>query len=78
MMNCLEQHQFHRAYKIAVRRWGQVELPLPEHSSHSLGALNEAVKSKALAERNAAKNLLDVHEQTCPVCSRATELVGVD
>jgi hypothetical protein len=76
MTKCIQHHQFRRAYEIAARRCGQVTLPLPDHCSLSLSALNQAVKDKAFAERNAAKLRLDAHEQTCSICTPKGELVG--
>jgi hypothetical protein len=49
---------------------------LADDCSLSLAALNEAVKNKAFAERNAAKVRLDAHEQACSICTPKGELVG--
>ena len=75
IMKCLQSHQFRRAYELAVRRCEQITLPLPSDCSRSLAALSEAVKAKALAERNAAKDRLNAHEQSCSICSTKAEMV---
>jgi hypothetical protein len=57
---CPEYSRLLQLYEAALRRWVQVEWSSNDASS--------GIEKKALDERNAAREQLDLHERTCPTC----------
>ena len=64
-MTCLEKVRLKQLYEASLRRWGQIH----EDSGANTWLVQE-VKRRALIERDAAKERLELHEQHCEVCSR--------
>jgi hypothetical protein len=64
-MPCPEYLRLEERYEAALRNWVQ--------SMASFGQpkyLTVQARQKASDERNAAKNLVWVHEESCPICRR--------
>jgi hypothetical protein len=64
-MACPEYLRLEEQYEAALRNWVQ--------SMASFGQpkyLTVRARQKALDERNTAKNLVWVHEESCPICRR--------
>jgi hypothetical protein len=69
-MACLEKIRLQQLYDAALRRWAQMQA-----SSQLFGQstyLTEEVRKRALAERNAAKARLSMHQQHCKKCCSGT------
>lgn len=58
-MPCPEYLRLERRYEVALRNWVQ-----------SMASYLTVEQQRALEERNAAKNRLWVHEQSCSICLR--------
>jgi hypothetical protein len=64
-MLCPEHSRLLQHYEVALRRWAEVEWN--EHNA--LLRVSEGLKKKkALDERDAARERLNLHERTCPTC----------
>jgi RNA polymerase-binding transcription factor DksA len=67
-MTCLEKVRLKQLHEASLRRWGQI------HEDSQMSGANtwlvQEVKRRALSERDAAKDRLELHEQHCEVCSR--------
>jgi hypothetical protein len=63
-MTCLEKVRLKQLFEATLRRWGQI------HEDCDDTWLVQEVKRRALIERDAAKERLELHEQRCEVCSR--------
>jgi hypothetical protein len=63
-MTCLEKVRLKQLFEATLRRWGQI------HEAGVNTWLVQEVKRRALSERDAAKDRLELHEQHCEVCSR--------
>jgi hypothetical protein len=67
-MTCLEKVRLKQLYEASLSRWGQIH-----HGSSQSGDntwLVQEVKRRALIERDAAKDRLELHEQHCEICAR--------
>jgi hypothetical protein len=64
-MTCLEKVRLKQLYEASLSRSGQIH----EDSGDKTWFVQE-VKRRALIERDAAKERLELHEQHCEVCSR--------
>jgi hypothetical protein len=62
-MLCPEYPRLLQRYEVALRRWAQLEC---NESNVRVSAGIE--KKKALDERDAAKERLNLHVRTCPTC----------
>jgi hypothetical protein len=63
-MTCLEKVRLKQLFEATLRRWGQI------HEAGDNTWLVQEVKRRALIERDAAKDRLDLHEQRCETCAR--------
>jgi hypothetical protein len=66
-MACTEKLRLQQLYEVAIRRWGQVQATSQLFGPPTL--MTETMLKKALAERNAAKNRLVMHQQNCKKCN---------
>jgi hypothetical protein len=66
-MACPDKVRLQQLYEVAVRQWAQVQATFQLFVPPTL--LTEAVRKKALAERNAANNRLVMHQQNCKTCN---------
>ena len=66
-MECYQHIRLRQHYEAALRRWEQIE------RNTSANRLAAEVKSKALEERNAAKERMILHKQSCLICSRTSK-----
>jgi hypothetical protein len=54
---------------VALRRWAEVEFASNKNEPNTLLRVSEGIKKKkALDERDAAKEQLNLHDRTCPTC----------
>jgi hypothetical protein len=60
-MLCPEHSRLLQHYEVALRRWAEVDWDEPN-------ALLPVSEKKALDERYAARERLNLHERTCPTC----------
>jgi hypothetical protein len=67
-MACLEKVRLKQLYEASLRRWGQIHHGPPQSSDNTW--LFQEVKRRALIERDAAKDRLELHQRLCEVCSR--------
>jgi hypothetical protein len=67
-MACAEYVRLHQIYEAALRRWDQTVLS-SQGTIGTAASLAAQVRKKALEERNAASERIDLHRLTCPVCS---------
>jgi hypothetical protein len=67
-MACLEKVRLQQLYEAALRRWGQIR-DASQISGDNTWLVQE-VKRRALIERDAAKDRLELHEQRCETCAR--------
>jgi hypothetical protein len=67
-MGCLERVRLQQLYDAAVRRWGLI------HNASQISGDNtwlvQEVERRALIERDAAKDRLELHERRCEACAR--------
>jgi hypothetical protein len=68
-MSCQEKVRLQQLYEAALRRWGQIDHESSQISGDNIWLVQE-VKRRALIERDAAKDRLDLHEQRCETCAR--------
>jgi hypothetical protein len=67
-MPCSEYRRLQQHYEAAFRSWAQLMA-----SSQLLGQpmyLTMKVRQRALDNKEAAKNILNIHEQDCSICRR--------
>jgi hypothetical protein len=67
---CSEYFRLRQHYEAALRRWEQAELS--SNKSELFDAtrrLSREVEKKALEERNAAKERMNLYELNCPTCN---------
>jgi hypothetical protein len=66
-MSCLEKVRLQKLYEAALRRWGQI------HGSSQISGGNtwlvQEVLRRALIERDAAKDRLELHQRRCDICA---------
>jgi hypothetical protein len=69
---CYQYLRLRQHYEAALRRREQVEWASNKNRfvDTSANRLAAEVKYKALEERNAAKDRMTLHKQSCPVCNR--------
>lgn len=67
-MTCLEKVRLKQLFEATLRRSGQIHED-PQMSGDNTWLVQE-VKRRALIERDAAKDRLELHERHCEVCSR--------
>jgi hypothetical protein len=60
----LRQH-----YEAALRRWAQADSASNKRNSDASARLALEIEHKALNERNAAKERMSLHQQSCPTCN---------
>jgi hypothetical protein len=60
-MSCPEHSRLLQHYETALQRWAAAEW-------NELSVSEGVKKKKALDERNAARERLNLHERTCPTC----------
>jgi hypothetical protein len=65
-MACPDKVRLQQLYEVAVRQWAQVQATFKLFVPPTV--LTEAMRTKALAERNAANNRLIMHQQNCKTC----------
>jgi hypothetical protein len=66
---CSEHSRLLQHYEAALRRWAQVEWSSNKNEPNALLRVTaEIIKKKALDERNAARERLNLHERSCPTC----------
>ncbi len=68
-MSCLEKARLQQLYEAALRRWGQINHEASQISGDNAWLVQE-VKRRALIDRDAAKDRLDLHERRCETCAR--------
>src|SRR5580704_8436591 len=67
-MACPERLRLQQLYEVSVRRWAQVAASSQLFGQPTLPS--DDVQLRVLADRNAAKNRLLVHQQRCKRCLR--------
>jgi hypothetical protein len=67
-MTCLEKVRLKQLYEASLSRCGQIHHGSSQSNDNTW--LVQEVKRRALIERDAAKDRLELHEQHCEVCSR--------
>jgi hypothetical protein len=68
-MLCPEDSRLLKHYEVALRRWAEVEWASNKKEPDTLLRMSEGIKKKkALDERDAARERLNLHERTCPTC----------
>jgi hypothetical protein len=68
-MLCPEQSSLLQHYEATLRRWGLAEWSSTINEPDALLRVSEGIeKKKALDERDAARERLNLHERTCPTC----------
>ena len=67
-MSCLEKARLQQLYEAALRRWGLI------HDASRISGDNtwlvQEVERRALIERDAAKDRLELHQHRCETCAR--------
>jgi hypothetical protein len=63
-MLCPEHSRLLQHYEAALRRWAQAVWS----SNKNEFRVSAEIKKKALDERDAARERLNLHERTCPTC----------
>jgi hypothetical protein len=66
-MACAQCTRLRQIYEVAVRRWGQIILSQPTHSSYALTEERDNITS----ERSVARKRLEFHKRNCSICNRA-------
>jgi hypothetical protein len=67
-MACPERLRLQQLYEVSLRRWAQIAA-----SSQLFGQpafLTDEVRLRVIADRNAAKNQLLIHQEKCKTCRR--------
>jgi hypothetical protein len=67
-MSCSENSGLLLHYEAALRRWALAELASNKNESDPSWRLSAGIRKKALDERDAARERLNLHERTCPTC----------
>jgi hypothetical protein len=68
-MLCPEHSRLLQHYEATLRRWGLTEWSSTINEPDPLLRVSEGIeRKKALDERDAARERLDLHERTCPTC----------
>lgn len=67
-MACPERLRLQQLYEVSLRRWAQVAASSQLFGQSTL--LTDEVRVKILADRNAAKNRLLIHQEKCKTCLR--------
>ena len=67
-MACPERLRLQQLYEVSLRRWAQVAASSQLFGQSTL--LTDEVRLKVLADRNAAKSRLLVHQEQCKTCRR--------
>jgi hypothetical protein len=75
-MICLEKVRLQQLYEAALRRWGQI-LEAPQIPGDNTWLVQEVLR-RALIERDAAKDRLQLHQRRCEMCSRSKGRSRVD
>jgi hypothetical protein len=68
VMLCLEYIQLFQHYEIALRKWGQVMLASDVTLVGALARQAAEIRQRAFNERDAAKNRMLFHQESCTVC----------
>jgi hypothetical protein len=76
-MTCLEKVRLQQLYEAALRRLGQIHHGSSQISGDNTWLVQE-VKRRALIERDAAKDRLELHQRHCEVCARRRPRPRVD
>jgi hypothetical protein len=67
-MDCLGKVRLQQLYDAALRRWGQIHDA--SQTSVENTWLSREVERRALIERDAAKDRLELHQKRCETCAR--------
>jgi hypothetical protein len=67
-MLCPEHSRLLQHYEAALRRWAVAEWSSNRNGSDASFRVSAEIKKKALDERDAARERLNLHERTCPTC----------
>jgi hypothetical protein len=68
-MLCAEHSMLLQHYEATLRRWAQLEWSSNRNEPNTLLRVSEGVKKKkALDERDAAREQLNLHERSCSTC----------
>jgi hypothetical protein len=67
-MTCLEKVRLQQLYEAAVRRWGVIR-EAPRIPGDNTWLVQEVLR-RALSERDAAKDRLELHQRRCELCGR--------
>jgi hypothetical protein len=68
VMLCLEYIQLFQHYEIALRKWGQVMLASDVTLVGTIARQAAEIRQRAFNERDAAKNRMLFHQESCTVC----------
>jgi len=71
---CLEYKQLFQHYEIALRKWGQVMLASDVTLVGALARQAAEIRQKAFDERDAAKNRMLFHQESCTVCKQKLKI----
>jgi hypothetical protein len=74
-MVCLAKVRLQQLYDAARRRWRQID-NATQISGDKTGIVQEVLR-RALIERDAAKDRLELHEQRCETCARRSPRFAV-
>jgi hypothetical protein len=69
-MGCSEYARLSQHYEAALRRWAQAESCSDKSEPFDAPRrLAIEIEKKALEERNAARQRMDLHKRSCPTCN---------
>ena len=68
-MACPERLRLQQLYEVSLRRWAQIAASSQLFGQSTL--LTDQVRLKVIADRNAAKNRLLMHQEQCKTCRRS-------
>jgi hypothetical protein len=74
-VECYQYMRLRQHYEAALRRWEQIELVSNKNAFLHTSANRLAVEVwyKAQEERNAARERMTLHKESCPICFRRSE-----
>ena len=67
-MSCPEYNRLRQHYEAAIRHWGRVILSPDDNLVGALARQAAEIRQKAFDERDAAKNRMLFHQESCTVC----------
>jgi hypothetical protein len=65
---CPEHSRLLQHYEAALRRWALAEWSSNRNEPNASFRVSAEISKKALDERDAARERLNLHEQSCPTC----------